>query len=194
MNASISASRKAAQSQRASLSEAFCLGTGCFRLRSRRVLLERRDVDGLPVGHIVVDEKLNKTFHNVGFQLGGVFLNGTPVLNNYYSLKISYHTDDNEKFRVVGVEVTTSSISNGNCEDQNSPVILDETKTTNVNFAYSVNWVNSKKIWGTRWDNYLYVLDPQIHWFSIINSIVIVLMLTGMIAIILLRALHNDII
>jgi transmembrane 9 superfamily protein 2/4 len=39
----------------------------------------------------------------------------------------------------------------------------------------------------------LHVSDPQIHWFSIINSIVIVLMLTGMIAMILLRALHKDI-
>ncbi|KAJ1565232.1 hypothetical protein HK096_003904, partial [Nowakowskiella sp. JEL0078] len=161
------------------------------RIRERYTL--NWDVDGLPAGHIVTDEKSNQTLHNVGFQLGGVFLDGTPVLNNYYSLKISYHTDDNEKYRVVGVEVTTYSISDGKCEDRNSPVILDESKTTSVKFAYSVRWEASTKNWGTRWDNYLYVLDPQIHWFSIINSIVIVLMLTGMIAMILLRALHKDI-
>ncbi|KAI8854459.1 Endomembrane protein 70-domain-containing protein [Chytridium lagenaria] len=51
----------------------------------------------------------------------------------------------------------------------------------------------SKVSWGTRWDKYLRSSETQIHWFSIINSIVIVLMLTGMIALILLRALHKDI-
>jgi hypothetical protein len=47
--------------------------------------------------------------------------------------------------------------------------------------------------WATRWDNYLHVLDPSIHWFSLVNSIVIVLFLTGMVAMILIRALHKDI-
>lgn len=51
----------------------------------------------------------------------------------------------------------------------------------------------SDKPWATRWDNYLHVLDPSIHWFSLVNSIVIVLFLTGMVAMILIRALHKDI-
>lgn len=51
----------------------------------------------------------------------------------------------------------------------------------------------SVKPWATRWDNYLHVLDPSIHWFSLVNSIVIVLFLTGMVAMILIRALHKDI-
>lgn len=51
----------------------------------------------------------------------------------------------------------------------------------------------SKTAWATRWDNYLHVLDPSIHWFSLVNSVVIVLFLTGMVAMILLRALHRDI-
>lgn len=40
---------------------------------------------------------------------------------------------------------------------------------------------------------YLHILDPSIHWFSLVNSIVIVLFLTGMVGMILLRALHKDI-
>jgi transmembrane 9 superfamily protein 2/4 len=47
--------------------------------------------------------------------------------------------------------------------------------------------------WGTRWDNYLHVFDPQIHWFSIVNSIVIVVILSSMVFLILIRALHKDI-
>lgn len=47
--------------------------------------------------------------------------------------------------------------------------------------------------WATRWDKYLLVGEPRIHWFSLVNSIIIVLFLTGMVAMILLRALHKDI-
>jgi len=35
--------------------------------------------------------------------------------------------------------------------------------------------------------------DDQIHWFSIINSLMIVLFLTGMVAMIMMRTLHADI-
>jgi transmembrane 9 superfamily protein 2/4 len=47
--------------------------------------------------------------------------------------------------------------------------------------------------WATRWDKYLLVGEPRIHWFSLVNSIIIVLFLTGMVAMVLLRALHKDI-
>jgi transmembrane 9 superfamily protein 2/4 len=47
--------------------------------------------------------------------------------------------------------------------------------------------------WATRWDKYLHVFDPRIHWFSLVNSAVIVIFLTGMVAMVLLRALHKDI-
>jgi len=49
------------------------------------------------------------------------------------------------------------------------------------------------KAWATRWDNYLAPLDPKIHWFSLINSFVIVIFLSIMLAMIVLRALHLDI-
>jgi transmembrane 9 superfamily member 2/4 len=39
----------------------------------------------------------------------------------------------------------------------------------------------------------LHIFDPRIHWFSLINSAVILIFLTGMVAMILLRALHKDI-
>jgi transmembrane 9 superfamily member 2/4 len=35
--------------------------------------------------------------------------------------------------------------------------------------------------------------DEPIHWFSIVNSLMIVLFLTGMVAMIMLRTLHRDI-
>ena len=40
--------------------------------------------------------------------------------------------------------------------------------------------------------SYLLMGDEQIHWFSIINSLMIVLFLSGMVAMIMLRTLHRD--
>lgn len=82
------------------------------------------------------------------------------------------------------------------CEDRDSDIKLhlDDTKDSqDVTYYYNVKWKETNISWGTRWDNYLYVFDPKIHWFSLINSIVIVLFLIGMVAMILLRALHKDI-
>jgi len=39
---------------------------------------------------------------------------------------------------------------------------------------------------------YLYATDEQIHWFSILNSLMIVLFLSGMLAMIMMRTLHRD--
>lgn len=34
--------------------------------------------------------------------------------------------------------------------------------------------------WASRWDTYLTMSDVQIHWFSIVNSVVVVFFLSGM--------------
>ena len=45
----------------------------------------------------------------------------------------------------------------------------------------------------TRWDNYLHIFDPRIHWFSLINSIVIVVFLCVMVSMILVRSVSRDV-
>lgn len=47
--------------------------------------------------------------------------------------------------------------------------------------------------WATRWDNYLHIFDPKIHWFSLINSIIIVVFLCVMVSMILLRSVSRDV-
>lgn len=64
-----------------------------------------------------------------------------------------------------------------------------------IMYTYSVNFVQNNTIkWSSRWD---YILESMPHtniqWFSILNSLVIVLFLSGMVAMILLRTLHKDI-
>merc|ERR1719277_1264581 len=60
-------------------------------------------------------------------------------------------------------------------------------------YTYDVTWTSSPIRWASRWDTYLKMHEGQIHWFSIVNSLMIVLFLSGMVAMILLRTLHRDI-
>ena len=46
--------------------------------------------------------------------------------------------------------------------------------------------------WASRWDIYLKMTDTKIHWFSIVNSLMIVLFLSAMLAMIMMRVLHRD--
>jgi transmembrane 9 superfamily protein 2/4 len=47
--------------------------------------------------------------------------------------------------------------------------------------------------WASRWDVYLDMQDTQIHWFSIVNSVVVVFFLSGIITMIIIRTLRRDI-
>uniref|UniRef100_A0A0D3H328 Transmembrane 9 superfamily member n=1 Tax=Oryza barthii TaxID=65489 RepID=A0A0D3H328_9ORYZ len=60
-------------------------------------------------------------------------------------------------------------------------------------FTYDVGFEESDIKWASRWDTYLLMTDDQIHWFSIVNSLMIVLFLSGMVAMIMLRTLYRDI-
>lgn len=60
-------------------------------------------------------------------------------------------------------------------------------------FTYSVEWKESAISWASRWDTYLSMSDVQIHWFSIINSLVVVFFLSGILTMIMIRTLRRDI-
>lgn len=118
-------------------------------------------------------------------------------MNTHFSLTIQYHTDNDIDFRIVGALITPLSIHQTSAEkydcEETANVQLIENGPLNIVYTYSVKFEKSEKKWGTRWDNYLHVTKPKIHWFNLVNSIVIALFLTGMVAMILLRALHRDI-
>ena len=49
-------------------------------------------------------------------------------------------------------------------------------------------------MWASRWNMYLNAKsDVQIHWFSIVNSLIVVLFLFGIIAMIIIRTVKRDI-
>lgn len=102
--------------------------------------------------------------------------------------------------RIIHVKVNPRSIDHSNpnsidCSKSVSPQsIKSNDRDVNVIFTYSIEWKTTDIKWSSRWD---YILESMPHtniqWFSIINSLVIVIFLSGMVGMILLRTLHRDI-
>lgn len=157
-------------------------------------------IDGLPAASAMLDTSTNTPFDTPGFALGKSMLKlpdggyeSINYYNNFYEILIDYHRLDSEDYRIVGVEVVPRSAASG-CDDS-KPLILNETpgSKNTIEFTYNVRWRESDMIWATRWDKYLHVFDPRIHWFSLIESFAIVIFLTAMVAAVLVRTLKKDI-
>ncbi|RAL12514.1 transmembrane 9 family protein [Aspergillus homomorphus CBS 101889] len=191
--------------------KAIC-GTTTFDARSAKFVNRRIEqgyninwlVDGLPGAQINIEGVTQDKFYSPGFALGSLNDDGLPVLNNHFEILIDYHrvgSGAQDKYRVVGVLVQPESRRNAavledgtaHCESDGTGVLLNEEGETNVAWTYSVYWRESSTPWATRWDKYLHVYDPKIHWFSLINSAVFVVFLVGMVSMILIRALKKDI-
>ncbi|KAK1387161.1 Transmembrane 9 superfamily member [Heracleum sosnowskyi] len=80
--------------------------------------------------------------------------------------------------------------------DPHSVLDLTEDKELDAEFTYSVKWKETDVAYGNRMDKFSKASSLphhlEIHWFSIINSCVTVLLLTGFLATILMRVLKND--
>lgn len=163
-------------------------------------------VDGLPVadaGLTSVDGTVRA--NSVGFALGSILdaqmhRLETPALYNHYRLNVSYHERAPNEYRVVGVNVipmSRDSLPHGvNGEVQCSakqPLFLSTKEATPVAYTYDVIWTPSNTPWATRWDAYLHVVDPRIHWYSLLNSLAIVALLCVMVGLIMARAVRRDI-
>ncbi|KAI9342886.1 hypothetical protein BDR26DRAFT_819379 [Obelidium mucronatum] len=157
-------------------------------------------IDQLPAAKLTTDKKTGKEYYHLGFDLGQYNADkNIAYLNNYYDIRIQYNAVDDKNFRVVGAFVYPHSIEDAKSCVYNVDVAklhLSEAKTTKFQYAYSVTWEKSQTPWSTRWNKYLTLTassEPRIHWFSLINSVVIVLFLSGMVGMILVRALYKDI-
>uniref|UniRef100_A0A8D8UJQ7 Transmembrane 9 superfamily member n=1 Tax=Cacopsylla melanoneura TaxID=428564 RepID=A0A8D8UJQ7_9HEMI len=145
--------------------------------------------------------------------IGSDFPSETYYMFNHVDIKISYHSGEQEEWgtsfqgnggRIISVKIEPRSIQHA---DENNPVCtgadlqpmaiprtkLD--KELKITYTYSVVYEKNNTVkWSSRWD---YILEStsrtNIHWFSILNSLMIVLFLSGMVGMIILRTLHKDI-
>lgn len=160
-------------------------------------------IDGLPGAEIWEDSLSHERFRSPGFPLGMVTEEGDVALANHWDIYIDYHktTLAANKYRVVGVVVQPFSYKDskylgdgrGDCNAEGGPLYLTDSGGQSVTYTYSVYWRPSNTAWATRWDSYLHVSDPSIHWFSLISSTCFVVLLLALVSSILARALHKDI-
>jgi len=142
--------------------------------------------------------KFTITYREEPSEFDGVRITGFDV----HPVSIAHNTDG--MGNLEGKKVTNTEISTCNAKDaapvQNHPttyLALRSGKTgemVQIVYSYEVNWVASELPWADRWDVYLISSpDDDIHYFAIVNSLMIVLFLTGAIATIMIRTLRKDI-
>ncbi|KAJ0031256.1 hypothetical protein Pint_14689 [Pistacia integerrima] len=59
-------------------------------------------------------------------------------------------------------------------------------------FTYEVNFDMSDIKWPSRWDAYLKMEGSKVHWFSILNSLMVITFLAGIVLVIFLRTVRRD--
>ncbi|CAN6902359.1 unnamed protein product, partial [Brassica oleracea] len=102
--------------------------------------------------------------------------NAKHVLYTHKNIVVKYNKD-----QIIHVNLT-----------QNNPRPLEAGRS--VDLTYSVQWIPTDITFPRRFDVYLDYpfFEHQIHWFSIFNSFMMVIFLTGLVSMILMRTLRND--
>lgn len=128
----------------------------------------------------------------------------TYYVFNHVDITLEYHTPMESYTslsqigsRLISAKLVPRSIEGGCKSTKGNPMAIPgKTKSgVSVDYSYSITFKENLKVrWSSRWD---YILESMPHtniqWFSIMNSLVIVLFLSGMVAMIMLRTLHKDI-
>ena len=163
----------------------------------------KRYAGGFPIGFLASDNKI-------------------PHVYNHVNINIDYHKYEEDGYRVVGFAVEPLSAKhefegNYNWDGKsdegmqkalktcptNKPLTRGSIKTAQVVkdkekiiYTYSVTWTESDIEWSSRWDVYLsedHLVPAQVHWYSITNSILVVVFLSFLVVSVLVRNLRRDI-
>ncbi|KAL6780112.1 EMP70 [Auxenochlorella protothecoides x Auxenochlorella symbiontica] len=107
-------------------------------------------------------------------------------------------------YMIVGFEVVACSIArepgkplaNVPCaqsyEDPSAPKAQEVKEGARIVYTYDVYWDTSDITWASRWDAYLRMPGGRVHWFSILNSLMVVVVMSCIVALITLRTIRRD--
>ncbi|KAK9100404.1 hypothetical protein Scep_023834 [Stephania cephalantha] len=99
----------------------------------------------------------------------------------------SFPHDANTAKNLKMYEKYPSSI---NCEPTTVGMVVKEGQP--IVFTYEVSFVESDIKWPSRWDAYLKMEGSRVHWFSILNSLMVIVFLAGIVLVIFLRTVRRD--
>lgn len=179
-------------------------------------------IDNLPSANVGVTNGKEQKHYAGGFPIGFVAKGGKEAyVYNHVNIILDYHQKDGG-YRVVGFAVEPLSVKHafeGGYEwDGSSKEGMDKPLSTcpggnhldresiqafqlvapeeKIVYSYDVTWRESDVAWTSRWDVYLsedHLIPAQVHWYSITNSIFVVVFLSMLVISILLRNLKRDI-
>nr|XP_004225567.1 LOW QUALITY PROTEIN: transmembrane 9 superfamily member 2-like [Ciona intestinalis] len=157
---------------------------------------------GFPIG-CYVDEEGNPKDACV-IEEGYKVHKNSYIVFNHVAITIYYNKGavEGEGARLVKAVLEPMSIATDDCNLEANPLVIPHppkdgklTGKYDIPYTYSIQFeADEQTLWASRWD---YILDSMAHtniqWFSIMNSLVIVLFLSGMVAMVTIRSLHKDI-
>ncbi|KAA0064579.1 transmembrane 9 superfamily member 8-like [Cucumis melo var. makuwa] len=173
-------------------------------------------LDNLPLVHpIRIFEHDSPLAFQLGFHMGlkGYYPEEQAkyFIYNHLLFTIKYYHDiQSNSTRIVGFEVKPFSIKheyNGKWKERNTrlstcdpirkivvmnsdgPQMVEEGKE--IIFTYDIEFQESDVDWPSRWDAYLATRDDQMHWFSILNGLESILVISGILAVIVWRIYHD---
>ncbi|XP_019874935.2 transmembrane 9 superfamily member 4 [Aethina tumida] len=159
-------------------------------------------IDNLPAATPLINSEHGDVQYNHGYPLG-MSVGEKNYINNHLKFTLLYHKPSPDIYRVVGFQVEAKSVhfddirfgENNQCTipTNHKAQLVDTSSGTKLLFTYEVVWNSSKVSWASRWDTYLAMNDVNIHWYSIINSIVVIFFLSGILTMIMVRTLRRDI-
>jgi len=110
-------------------------------------------------------------------------------------------------FEIVGFEVSPCSVKYepekmeklhmyDKVPSVNCPMELEKSQMIRqqerISFTYEVEFEKSNTRWPSRWDAYLKMEGARVHWFSILNSLMVILFLAAIVFVIMLRTVRRD--
>mmetsp|Transcript_24771 Transcript_24771/g.36534 ORF Transcript_24771/g.36534 Transcript_24771/m.36534 type:complete len:635 (-) Transcript_24771:180-2084(-) len=189
---------------------------GTFKKTIKNAYHNNWIVDNLPAASILDSDHFITTQY-VGFPVGYKEAN-TYYLYNHVNIVLEYSTVEEDGHRIVGFYVEPLSIKHrfvggklwdGRGEPPSLAACRDgehlefdsnrdaqRVESGALVYTYDVEWRESSVQWASRWDVYLSqnnAVSDRVHWFSIVNSVLIVMFLAFMVAMILVRTLNRDI-
>ncbi|GER40484.1 endomembrane protein 70 protein family [Striga asiatica] len=161
-------------------------------------------LDNLPV--IRYTSKDGFTMRWTGYPVG-VKVDGGYYSFNHLKFTVLVNKYEESAYMVVGFEVVPCSFrhesgstknlgmyekypSQITCNPGSSAMEIKESEP--LTFSYEVLFEERDIKWPSRWDAYLKMEGAKVHWFSILNSLMVITFLAGIVLVIFLRTVRRD--
>jgi transmembrane 9 superfamily member 2/4 len=163
---------------------------------------KKRYAGGFPIGFMHPDEDMPYVYNhvNIHIQYHNVSDGNRVVGFAVEPLSVKHHFQGNYVWDGSSLEgfshplETCPNAKQLTREDISSPQIVKQGEV--IIYTYDVMWERSDIEWSSRWDVYLsedHLVPAQVHWYSITNSILVVLFLSLLVVSVLVRNLRRDI-